>query len=289
MFSYNWLETLNISEEMLQGKNKQRLPVIWISAQECTGCVEAFITSEMPSAEDTIFKIISLEASELLSASAGEQFEHHKESIYEKYKGEYVLVVEGSIPMDDQFLMVAGNSVKEEIIAAAKHAKAVLAFGSCSSWGGIAAAEPNPTGAVAVTELLSEETPLALVPGCPPIADVMTGTLAHLHYHNELPELDKKGRPKAFYSTSVHNACPRKPYFLNKQFAETYDDEGASLGYCLFKLGCKGPTTFNACETIGWNGGGCSPITSGNACIGCSEKDFWDKGSLCSLKKKKRS
>lgn len=276
MSNYHWLEAVNVTEEMLN-QASQRLPVIWISAQDCTGCKESFIRSFEPSSLDTLLNYISLEYSELLSAASADQIEVHKESIFEKYRDEYVLAIEGSIPERDEFLMIAGKSVKQEIIELASHAKAVVAFGSCSSWGGIPAAAPNPTGALAVTDIVPEGVPIALVPGCPPIAEVIIGTLLHVHFHGELPELDKKLRPKAFYHTTVHMSCHRKPFFDQKLFAESYDDEGAKKGYCLLKLGCKGPTAFNACETMGWNNEKCSPIHTGFPCIGCSEKGFWDR------------
>lgn len=135
MSGYHWLEALQVSSEILHSSQTQRLPVIWISALECTGSREAFLRSAEPTALETILNFISLEYSELLSAASGFQIESHKESIFEKYKGEYVLIIEGSVPNLDEALVIAGKSIKEEIIRAAKEAKAVLAFGSCSSWG----------------------------------------------------------------------------------------------------------------------------------------------------------
>ena len=64
------------------------------------------------------------------------------------------------------------------------------------------------------------------------------------------------------------------------QFAESFDDEGAKKGWCLYKLGCKGPTTHNACATVKWNNGTSFPIEAGHGCIGCAEPDFWDKGGF---------
>jgi len=284
MGEYRLIDSNQLDKEM-QKNSKRRLPVVWISALDCTGCVESFIRSGSPSLTSALFEFIALEYSELLSVASGFQVEQHKASILEEYKQEYVLVVEGAIPGQDEFLMIAGQSVREEIIHAAKNAKAVLAFGSCSSWGGIPVAVPNPTGAVALTDLIPEEVPLALIPGCPPIAEVMLETLLYIHLHDELPELDKKLRPKAFYGKTVHMTCHRKPFFDQKLFAESYEDEGAKKGYCLLKLGCKGPGAFNACETIGWNNEKCSPISAGFSCMGCSEKGFWEKG-FCGKKRK---
>lgn len=275
-------------EQVRAAMQKKRTPMLWLNALDCTGCIESFLRAAGPGAADLFMNWVSLEYSELLSAASGEQAEHNKASVLEKYKGEYVLVVEGAIPTRDEFLMVGGRSVREEIIEAAKGAKAVLAYGSCSAWGGLPAAKPNPTESVSVTELLPD-IPVVLVPGCPPIADVMVGTLLHLLIHDTVPELDKKNRPKKFYECTVHQECHRRHFFDEGLFAESYDDEGAKKGYCLFKLGCKGPSTFNACESLGWNGIQCSPIVAGSSCIGCSEKNFWDKGPLCSRKVKPKA
>jgi hydrogenase (NiFe) small subunit (hydA) len=96
----------------------------------------------------------------------------------------------------------------------------------------------------------------------------------------KMPELDRTGRPKMFYSQRIHDKCYRRPHFDAGQFVESWDDEGAKRGYCLYKVGCKGPTTYNACLTVRWNEGVSFPIQSGHGCIGCSEDGFWDKGSF---------
>jgi hydrogenase small subunit len=96
----------------------------------------------------------------------------------------------------------------------------------------------------------------------------------------KVPELDALGRPKAFFGQNIHDRCYRRPFYERGQFAETFDDEGAKKGWCLFKLGCKGPVTYNACATAKWNNGTSFPIEAGHGCIGCSEPRFWDKGGF---------
>jgi hydrogenase small subunit len=86
------------------------------------------------------------------------------------------------------------------------------------------------------------------------------------------------GRPKQFYGKRVHDSCYRRPYFDAGLFAESFDSEEAKKGYCLYELGCRGPVTYNACGTTGWNNGVGFPIKSGYPCIGCSEDNFWDNG-----------
>jgi hydrogenase small subunit len=106
----------------------------------------------------------------------------------------------------------------------------------------------------------------------------MTGVVTHLLLFGKPPELDSRGRPKEFYSRRVHDTCYRRPFYDAGLFVESWDDDAARKGYCLYKMGCKGPTTYNACSVTKWNGNLSYPIQSGHGCIGCSEEDFWDKG-----------
>lgn len=257
-------------------ETQKRVPVIWLQLMDCTGCSESFIRSSHPRTENVLLDMISLEYHELLSAAAGHQIEENKKNIIEQFKGEYIVVVEGNVT-DAEFLTVAGESALETLKETVKHAKAVIAYGSCAAWGGLAAAKPNPTNAKAVSDVV-RGVPIMNVPGCPPIAEVMTGVIAHVITFGRLPELDSKGRPKAFYKLRVHDKCNRRAYFDAGLFVESFDDAGAKIGYCLYKVGCAGPTTYNSCAEMRWNGGVSYPIQSGNPCIGCSEKDFWDQG-----------
>jgi hydrogenase small subunit len=120
--------------------------------------------------------------------------------------------------------------------------------------------------------------PIVNVQGCPPIAEVMAGVLVHLLTFDRIPQLDALGRPKEFYSRRVHDTCYRRPNYDAGLFVESFDDDNARKGYCLYKMGCRGPTTYNSCGTIRWNGGVSFPIQSGHGCIGCSESNFWDNG-----------
>jgi hydrogenase small subunit len=107
---------------------------------------------------------------------------------------------------------------------------------------------------------------------------VMTGVVTHLLVLGSAPELDGLGRPKEFYSRRVHDTCYRRPYYDAGLFVESWDDEKARKGYCLYKMGCRGPVTYNACSVTKWNGAISYPIQSGHGCIGCSEAGFWDNG-----------
>jgi hydrogenase small subunit len=258
----------------------RRPSVIWLSFQECTGCTESLTRASTSTLENLIFDAISLDYHHTLQAASGEQAEAAREAAMAENYGEYLLVVDGSIPMGNPgYSTIAGISNVDMLKDAAKGAAAIIAIGTCSAYGGIPHADPNPTGAVSVGEIIKDK-PIINVPGCPPIPVVITGVLAHFLTFGELPELDHLGRPKAFYGKSIHDRCYRRPFYDKGLFAETFDDEGAKQGWCLFKLGCKGPTTYNACATTKWNNGTSFPIEAGHPCLGCSEPDFWDGGSF---------
>ena len=258
----------------------RRPSVIWLSFQECTGCTESLTRSHSPTLENLIFDTISLDYHHTLQAAAGHAAEQAREMAMAENEGEYLLVVDGSIPLANPgYSTIAGVSNLETLTEVAKGAAAIIAVGTCSAYGGIPHASPNPTGAVSVGDIIKDK-PIVNVPGCPPIPVVITGVLAHFLTFGSLPELDHIGRPKAFYGNSIHDRCYRRPFYDKGLFAETFDDEGAKKGWCLFKLGCKGPTTYNACATTKWNNGTSFPIEAGHPCLGCSEPEFWDGGGF---------
>ena len=277
--AYMGLETSMVAQVAKSLESTPRMPVIWEHFQECTCCSESFIRSNHPIVADIILDKISLDYTLTLMAASGEQAEAAKHATMEKYKGEYILCVEGSVPMGDDgnYCCIAGKSALETLKEAAAGAKAIIAWGSCASNGCVQAAHPNPTKATPIHKIIKDK-PIIRVPGCPPIGEVMAGVIIHVVTFGVLPELDRLGRPKAFYAKRVHDTCYRRPYFDAGLYAQSFDDANAKEGYCLYKLGCKGPSTYNACGTIKWNNGVSFPIQSGHGCIGCSEENFWDNG-----------
>lgn len=276
--AYMGLETSAIGQVAKSLETTYRIPVIWEHFQECTCCSESFIRSDHPIVADIILDKISLDYTLTLMAASGHQAEAAKHATMEKYKGQYILCVEGSVPLEnDAYCCIAGRSAKDILLESAEGAKAIIAWGSCASNGCVQAAYPNPTKATPIHKIIKNK-PIIKVPGCPPIGEVMAGVIVHLVAFDRLPELDNLGRPKAFYAKRVHDSCYRRPYYDAGLFAETFDDQNAKEGYCLYKVGCRGPMTYNSCGTIKWNNGVSFPIQSGHGCIGCSEEDFWDNG-----------
>ena len=260
-------------------ETKPRTPVIWLHGLECTCCTEAFIRSAHPLVSDVILSMISLDFDDTIMAAAGHQALEILDQTIEKYDGKFILAVEGNPPLneDGMYCMPGGRPFVNKLKKMADHAAAIIAWGSCASWGCVQAASPNPTRATPIHKVLNK--PVIKVPGCPPIPEVMTAVVTYMLTFG-MPELDRQGRPKMFYSQRVHDKCYRRGHFDAGQFVEKFDDAGARAGYCLYKVGCKGPTTYNACSTTRWNERVSFPIESGHGCIGCSEEDFWDKGSF---------
>ena len=255
-----------------------RLPVIWLHMAECTGCSEGLLRTDAPSIDSLIFDYISLEYHETIMAAAGWQAEENLEHAIEKYKGRYILLVEGGVPTGatEHFLTVGphGTSGKTHAANASANAAAIFAIGTCSSFGGIQAAKPNPTNSVGLSKVTDK--PVINVPGCPPSEKNIVGNVLHYLLFGTLPALDVYNRPKWAYGLRIHDLCERRGHFDAGEFVQSFGDEGAKNGYCLYKVGCKGPYTFNNCSRERFNQHTSWPVQAGHGCIGCSEPDFWD-------------
>lgn len=253
----------------------KRPPVIWLSFQECTGCVESLLRSTHPTLENLLLNLISLDYSETLSAAAGKQAEAARDKSIADNKGSFILVVDGAVPTKDGgvYCRIAGKTALSILQEIAPKAGAIVAMGSCASWGGIAAAAPNPTGAKGIPEILTGSK-VVTIPGCPPNPYNLLSTLLHLITFHKLPELDPLGRPKFAYGRLIHENCERRPHFDAGRFAQHFGDDGHRSGFCLYKLGCKGPETYANCPSVlfGDAGAGTWPVGIGHPCFGCTEK-----------------
>lgn len=268
-----------IAERLAQ---QRRPSVIWLSFQECTGCTESLTRSHALTIEGLILGVISLDYHHTLQAASGTAAELAREQAMEENHGEYLVVVDGSLPGPDAnpgHSTIAGRSNYDILQETLEGAAAVVAVGSCAAFGGLPQAAPNPTGAVAVEDVV-DGLPLINVPGCPPVPQVITGVLAQHLTFGTLPKVDAYNRPLAYYGQAIHDRCYRRSFYDRGQFARTFDDAGAKQGWCLYRLGCKGPTTYNFCAAGKWNAGTSWPVESGHPCLGCSEPRFWDAGGF---------
>ncbi len=185
-------------------ETKPRTPVIWLHGLECTCCTESFIRSYHPLVKDVILSMISLAYDDTLMAAAGEQDHQALEDVMKKFDGNYILAVEGSPCLGDDgvFCIPGGKPFIEKLLHCAKGAKAIIAWGSCASWGCINTAKPNPTHSVPITDVIKDK-PIIRVPGCPPIPEVMTGVITYMLTYDRLPPVDGQLRPKMFYGQRI--------------------------------------------------------------------------------------
>lgn len=248
--------------------------VIWLQFQECTGCTESLLRSDHPTLDKLILDLISLDYHETLFAAAGHQAEEARQTAMKENKGKYILVVEGAIPTKENgiYCKIGGRTAIDLAREAAADAAAVIAIGSCASWGGMPSTAPNPTGASSLSSVLGK--PVVTIPGCPPNPYNFLSTVVHFLTFGSLPELDAKGRPKFAYGRLIHENCERRAHFDAGRFATQFGDEGHRQGHCLYKLGCKGPETYANCPSILFNDTGCGswPVGTGHPCIGCTEE-----------------
>ncbi len=255
-------------------ESAKRPPVIWLHFQECTGCSESLLRAEHPTLEKLILDVISLDYHETLMAAAGHQAEAARKASMAANKGKYILVIEGAIPTKQNgiYCKVGGHTAIDITKECAADAAAVIAIGSCASWGGMPSADPNPTGASSVAEVLGK--PVVTIPGCPPSPYNFLATAVHFLTFGSLPPVDKLGRPLFAYGRLIHENCERRAHFDAGRFAMAFGDEGHRKGYCLYKLGCKGPETYANCPTLGFGDVGevSWPVGCGHPCFGCSEK-----------------
>lgn len=259
-------------------ENFNRLPIIWLHFAECTGCSEAFLRSSYPNVDELILDTLSIEYHETLMAAAGHQAEANLKKAMEDFKGKYICVIEGAIPTghNGDFCRIGptAKSALEIGREVTKDAAAVICIGSCSSFGNIQAAKPNPTEAKGVRDALDVKT--VNISGCPPNPANFVGTVLHFLMFGGLPPLDHLGRPLWAYGTRIHDYCERRPHYDAGEYVAEWGDDGAKKGWCLYKMGCKGPYTYANCSRARFNDATSWPIMSGHGCIGCVEPKFWD-------------
>jgi hydrogenase small subunit len=245
-------------------------PVLWLQAQSCSGCSVSLLNSDHPDVFHLLLESIALRFNGTLSAATGAVAIGVIERTIQE--GGYWLVVEGALPVAmPEACLLGQQPITTWVARAATNAKAVIALGTCSAFGGIPAAENNPTGAVSLSTFLTQQhidKPLIRIPGCPAHPDWLVGTLVHLLKFG-IPKLDDQLRPTVFFNRVLHDQCPRFADYEREHFAKAFGDDG-----CLFQLGCLGPTTRADCTLRLWNSGANACIRAGAPCVGCASPGF---------------
>ncbi len=268
--------------EAIEG-GARRPSVIWLHFAECTGDSEAFIRSTYPSIEDLVLNILSIDYHETIMTTSGHAAEAALAQAMKDNKGKYIVVCEGAIPTGTppgpagkpgDFLTIGGKTGIDLAREVCADAGAVVCVGTCSSFGGVQAQRPNPTGAKGVEDAIG--VPTLKIPGCPHNVVNSVATIVNFLLLGSLPKTDRLGRPLFAYGKRIHDNCPRRAHFDAGQFVEKFGDKASQDKWCLYKVGCKGPQTYHNCAWVEYNDNTSWPIKGGHGCIGCSEPQFWD-------------
>lgn len=258
-------------------ETKPKPTLVWLEFQDCAGNTESFLRASKPSAADVILDLLSVDYHETIMAAAGHRAEEALAKAVEA--GGYIAVIEGSIPFgaNGAYCTIGGRAAVDIAREVCKHALAVVTVGTCASFGGLPAAAPNPTNARGVGDAIGGIDTLINLPACPVNGENLTALLVYFLTYGRWPALDRYHRPLFAYGKLIHDACERRAHFDAGQYVEMWGDEGHRQGFCLYKMGCKGPATFQNCPNVGWNEGTSWPIACGHGCIGCAEPAFWDR------------
>jgi hydrogenase small subunit len=272
---------------------KEGKRLVWIQGQSDSGCTISLLQAVHPDVYDAVIQLgVQIPFQQTIMVSSGENAIQALETITPD-----ILVVEGSVPVNGEGgweahactigerngVPITMEEWTREL--AGKTTTAVVAFGSCSAFGGIPHGKDftgeSPSNAKAVHEVLGSDyltaagLPVINIPGCPGHPDWLLIVLASALL-GIIPELDDKGRPVDFFSNKIHDNCARRGWYDKGRFAKDLAETDMIHENCLWKVGCKGPETLSACSEYKWNGGVNVCMNAGAPCIGCMHPDFPD-------------
>lgn len=261
-------------------EKKQKPILVWLEFQDCCGNTEALLRASKPTVAKIVLDVLSVEYHETIMAAAGKQAEKSLMDVVKNHKGKYITVVEGSIPLKDGgvYCTIGGRAAIDIAKEVCGNALATISVGTCACYGGLPAANPNPTGAVGVRDAIPGIKVVNL-PGCPVNVENITATIVHFLTFGGLPALDGFGRPYFAYGKRIHDNCERRAHFDAGQYVRQWGDDGHKHGWCLYEMGCKGPATYKNCPVVRYNEGTSWPVGAGHGCIGCAMPNFWDNMS----------
>jgi hydrogenase small subunit len=235
------------------------------------------LRSSHPSVEEVVLELLSWEYHETIMAGSGHQAEAVLQRVVKEEKGKYLVIVEGAIPTADGgvYCTIGGRTALDIATEVCRSAAACIAVGACAWDGGLVRSNPNPTGAVGLQEAVPGLNVINLG-GCPHNVANTAAVLVHYLTFGALPALDQFNRPLFAYGQIIHDQCERRAHYDAGRFVEEWGDEGSRKGWCLYKMGCKGPDATYNCPTVRWNGGTSWPVKAGHGCIACAAHRFWD-------------
>jgi hydrogenase small subunit len=267
--------------QVVEAVSKSKKPVlVWMEFQDCAGNTESILRASHPTVLEVVLDLLSWEYHETIMAGAGKQAEAALQRVVKQEKGKYLAVVEGAIPLADGgvYCTIAGRTALDLAREVCGNAAASIAVGACAWDGGLVAAKPNPTGAVGLEEAVPGIKVINM-PGCPQNPVNTVAVLVHYLTFGELPATDQYHRPLFAYGRLIHDQCERRAHYDAGRYVEEWGDEGHRRGWCLYKMGCKGPQGQFNCPNARWNDQTSWPVKAGHGCLACASYRFWDTKS----------
>lgn len=257
-------------------------PTLWLAQGLCTGCTESMAQIDYPDVPTIVLDYLSVNYWETVMAGAGEPA--NKAISDTVAAGGYIAVIEGAVMtgFEGNTLRINGKPAIEELAVVCESAEAIIAVGSCAVDGGWVIADPNPAGATGVKAFLDEKgitTPVVNLPTCPVNPEWVIAIVMDYMLLGKLPELDEFNRPSHIFGQTIHDNCPRRGHFENSEFVEVFGSAEEAKGYCLYKVGCKGPQTMTNCPVVRWNRRVNWCVDSGSPCIGCGSLNWVEKNA----------
>jgi hydrogenase small subunit len=278
-----------------------KIHVIWLPGQACTGCTVSLLNASHPSVLDLLTGFIpqaegvTLDYHATIMLPWGDEALKAVEAAEKGELAPFVLVLEGAIP-DESIAQKSGGywcvigedeegkpvTFSERIDRLAKNAAAIVSAGTCASFGGIPHGNPNPTGAKGALDYFGRTwksalgIPIINVPGCPShgehMAEVLTYAVLAVRGYLPLPDLDSDHRPSFIFKHTAHENCPRAGLMGDGKMSHEFGEPD-----CMGGLGCKGPWSHCDVPKRGFveGVGGCPSM--GSPCIGCTEPNFPDQ------------
>jgi hydrogenase small subunit len=255
----------------------RRPALVWLEFQDCAGNSESALRASHPGFADIVLELLSWNYHEIVMAPSGKAAEKSLHDTVTPERGKYIAVVEGSIPLADNgvYCTIGGRTALDIAQEVCTNAYATIAVGTCAAFGGIPAAAGGVTGALGVGQAIPGLR-LINLSACPMNGANLAATLVHWLTFEELPATDNLGRPLFAHGDRIHDNCPRRAHYDAGQFVQEWGDEGHGQGWCLYKMGCKGPATDYNCPRLQWNDATNWPIGVGHGCVGCAQPGFWD-------------
>jgi hydrogenase small subunit len=252
--------------------------VIWLAEGLCTGCTESMAQIGFPDVPTIVLDLLSVNYWETVMAAAGDSAERAKADTIKQ--GGYLVVVEGAMMkgFDGNACRIAGKTGLEHLKEASVNADAIIAVGSCAVDGGWIRAVPGSAGVdgVGVKDVPDHTNGKTIVnlPTCPVNPEWVVALIIDYLLIGKTPALDALGRPSLIYGQTIHDNCPRRGHFENGEFVEAFGTPAETAGWCLYKLGCKGPQTMTNCPLVRWNRKASWCVEAGSPCIGCGNLDW---------------